>query len=106
MYLRTLFALGLSLSSIAASSAADITASRQTTASVKARAGEAEFRGLYRELIEINTTLSVGNCTDAKMARRKIISLSCKALGVAHPGQRCPGKRKSHRGQDFLPGLY
>ena len=70
MYLRTLFALGLSLSSIAASSAADITASRQTTASVKARAGEAEFRGLYRELIEINTTLSVGNCTDAANAMK------------------------------------
>ena len=46
----------------------DITASRQTAASKPARAGEAEFRALYKELVEINTTLSVGSCTDAANA--------------------------------------
>jgi acetylornithine deacetylase/succinyl-diaminopimelate desuccinylase-like protein len=30
--------------------------------------GEAEFRSLYRELVEINTTLSVGSCTQAAEA--------------------------------------
>lgn len=30
--------------------------------------GEADFRGLYRELVEINTTLSSGNCTQAAEA--------------------------------------
>jgi len=31
-------------------------------------AGELEFRELYRQLVEINTTLSVGSCTDAANA--------------------------------------
>lgn len=36
------------------------------------RAGEADFRAIYRELVETNTTLSVGNCTVAseRMAAR------------------------------------
>jgi acetylornithine deacetylase/succinyl-diaminopimelate desuccinylase-like protein len=33
-------------------------------------AGEAEFRALYKELIEINTTLSVGSCTRASEAMK------------------------------------
>ncbi len=38
--------------------------------------GEAAFRDLYKELVEINTTLSVGSCTEAAnaMARRLRIS--------------------------------
>jgi acetylornithine deacetylase/succinyl-diaminopimelate desuccinylase-like protein len=51
-------------------SAADITASRQSAASKQARAGETEFRELYRELVEINTTLSAGSCTDASNAMK------------------------------------
>lgn len=47
-----------------------ITESRQSAASKQARAGEAEFRELYRELVEINTTLSVGSCTDAADAMK------------------------------------
>jgi acetylornithine deacetylase/succinyl-diaminopimelate desuccinylase-like protein len=54
----------------AAAQAADITASRQTAASKAARAGEPEFRALYKELVEINTTLSVGSCTDAANAMK------------------------------------
>src|SRR5688572_11286754 len=53
-----------------AAHAADITASRQTAASKQARAGEAEFRALYKELVEINTTLSAGSCTDAANAMK------------------------------------
>jgi acetylornithine deacetylase/succinyl-diaminopimelate desuccinylase-like protein len=55
---------------IAAAQAADITASRQTAASTSARAGEADFRALYKELVETNTTLSVGSCTDAANAMK------------------------------------
>src|SRR5678815_4766852 len=57
-------ALGaLGLCAFVTAQAADITASRQTAASKQARAGEAEFRALYKELVETNTTLSVGSCT-------------------------------------------
>jgi acetylornithine deacetylase/succinyl-diaminopimelate desuccinylase-like protein len=51
--------------------AADITASRQSAASVQPRAGEPEFRALYKELVEINTTLSVGSCTEAVTAMKR-----------------------------------
>ncbi|HTU65284.1 MAG TPA: M20/M25/M40 family metallo-hydrolase [Steroidobacteraceae bacterium] len=54
----------------ATAQAVDIKESRQTAASKQARAGEAEFRSLYKELVEINTTLSVGSCTDAANAMK------------------------------------
>jgi acetylornithine deacetylase/succinyl-diaminopimelate desuccinylase-like protein len=50
--------------------AAGITESRQTAASKQARAGEAEFRAIYQELVEINTTLSAGSCTAAANAMK------------------------------------
>jgi acetylornithine deacetylase/succinyl-diaminopimelate desuccinylase-like protein len=59
-----------SLSTIPAVQAADITASRQTAASKQPRAGEPEFRALYKELVEINTTLSAGSCTEAATAMK------------------------------------
>src|SRR6476659_10978764 len=68
--IHRLVALGASLLVFASAQAADITASRQTAASRQARAGEAEFRALYKELVEINTTLSVGSCTDAANAMK------------------------------------
>jgi acetylornithine deacetylase/succinyl-diaminopimelate desuccinylase-like protein len=55
---------------LAANAYADITASRQSAASRVARAGESGFRALYQELVEINTTLSVGSCTDASHAMK------------------------------------
>jgi acetylornithine deacetylase/succinyl-diaminopimelate desuccinylase-like protein len=55
---------------ISSAQAADITASHQTSASKQARAGEAEFRALYKELVETNTTLSVGSCTKAAEAMK------------------------------------
>src|SRR5688572_1367934 len=76
--MRYLVAVALTLGSMAAAQvaagAADITASRQSAASSKARAGEAEFRALYKELVEINTTLSVGSCTDAANAMKARLS--------------------------------
>ena len=62
------FALALLALSVAPLHAADLRASKQSSASKQARAGEAEFRQLYRELIEINTTLSAGSCTEAAKA--------------------------------------
>src|SRR5687768_15632641 len=50
--------------------AVDVLASKQTSASKSARAGEQRFRELYKELIEINTTLSVGSCTQAAEAMK------------------------------------
>src|SRR3954467_8380869 len=73
MRVRYTIALVLGLA-LGAAQAADITASRQTAASKEARAGEAEFRALYKELVEINTTLSVGSCTDAANAMKGRLS--------------------------------
>src|SRR3954453_16934127 len=70
MRIRILAIASLSLGLWVTAQAADITASRQTAASKQARAGEADFRALYKELVEINTTLSVGSCTDAVNAMR------------------------------------
>src|SRR5690348_11465346 len=87
-HLSILFA-GIALAATAA--AADITASRQTAASKQARAGEAEFRALYKELVEINTTLSVGSCTDASnamKARLKAAGYTDDQLHVIVPSER------------------
>ena len=45
-----------------------------------ADAGEAAFRALYKELIEINTTRSVGSCTQAAEAMRQHL------LAAGYPG--------------------
>ena len=74
MRLRNFAAVALSIGSLSSAFAADITASRQTAASKQARAGEAEFRELYKELVEINTTLSAGSCTDAANAMKARLS--------------------------------
>jgi acetylornithine deacetylase/succinyl-diaminopimelate desuccinylase-like protein len=74
MSVRTIAAVALSLACFATTQAAEITASRQTAASKQARAGEAEFRALYKELVEINTTLSVGSCTKAAEAMKARLS--------------------------------
>jgi acetylornithine deacetylase/succinyl-diaminopimelate desuccinylase-like protein len=71
--------IALACLALSTAAAADITESRQTAASKAARAGEAEFRALYRELVEINTTLSVGSCTKAAEA----MAARLKAAGFA-----------------------
>ncbi len=43
-----------------------------------AQAGEAAFRALYKELVEINTTLSVGSCT----AAAKAMATRLEAAGI------------------------
>jgi acetylornithine deacetylase/succinyl-diaminopimelate desuccinylase-like protein len=43
--------------------------------------GEAAFRSLYQELLEINTTRSVGNCTQAAEAMRK------RLLAAGYPAE-------------------
>jgi acetylornithine deacetylase/succinyl-diaminopimelate desuccinylase-like protein len=43
-------------------------------ANAAAAAGESEFRALYKELIEINTTLSEGSCTKASEAMKARLS--------------------------------
>jgi acetylornithine deacetylase/succinyl-diaminopimelate desuccinylase-like protein len=67
--------------------AADIRESRQTAASKAARAGEAEFRELYKELVEINTTLSVGSCTKAAEA----MAARLEAAGFARDDMKIVG---------------
>jgi acetylornithine deacetylase/succinyl-diaminopimelate desuccinylase-like protein len=69
-----LLSLALTAALIPCAHGADIRESRQTAASKQARAGEAEFRALYKELVETNTTLSVGSCTQAaeKMKARLV----------------------------------
>src|SRR6187551_625020 len=74
MNIRFLIVSAANLIVVSSVNAADITASRQTAASAKARAGETEFRALYKELVEINTTLSVGSCTDAANAMKARLS--------------------------------
>jgi acetylornithine deacetylase/succinyl-diaminopimelate desuccinylase-like protein len=55
------------------------------------RPGEAAFRELYRELIEINTTLSVGSCTaaaEAMSARLKAAGLPAGDIQILVPPNR------------------
>jgi acetylornithine deacetylase/succinyl-diaminopimelate desuccinylase-like protein len=56
-----------------------------------ARAGEAAFRELYKELVEINTTLSAGSCTagaEAMAARLKAAGLPASDIQVLAPADR------------------
>jgi acetylornithine deacetylase/succinyl-diaminopimelate desuccinylase-like protein len=79
-----LFATGLA-------QATDLLASRQTSVSKVARAGETRFRDLYKELIEINTTLSSGSCTQAAEAMKARLSKAGypdSALHIIAPSDR------------------
>ena len=102
MSIRPVIAVVLGLT-MGSAHAADITASRQTAASAKARAGETEFRALYKELVEINTTLSVGSCTEAANAMKARLSAAGFAdeqLHVIVP----PGRPKDGNLIALLPG--
>jgi acetylornithine deacetylase/succinyl-diaminopimelate desuccinylase-like protein len=66
--MRSTFLLAASLVALAAC-ASDPAAMAQQGKTGPA-AGETEFRALYKELIEINTTLSVGSCTKAAEAMK------------------------------------
>ena len=54
-----------------------------SAASKQARAGEPEFRELYKELIETNTTLSVGSCTNAAN------QIKARLLKAGYPESAC-----------------
>jgi acetylornithine deacetylase/succinyl-diaminopimelate desuccinylase-like protein len=58
------------IAGVTTTQAADLRAAKQTSASKAARAGETRFRDLYKELVEINTTLSAGSCTQAAEAMK------------------------------------
>jgi acetylornithine deacetylase/succinyl-diaminopimelate desuccinylase-like protein len=66
------------------SEAADLLASRQTAASKAARTGEPRFRELYKELVEINTTLSAGSCTRAAEAMQARLATAGYAASDLH----------------------
>jgi acetylornithine deacetylase/succinyl-diaminopimelate desuccinylase-like protein len=71
--MRRSHSLAISLSVIAAlcpGQRADLRAGQASNVSNPARAGEQAFRALYKELVEINTTLSVGSCTAAASAMK------------------------------------
>ena len=68
--LLTSTALAFSAALLSNAVPADVFKSRETPASQQARAGEPAFRALYKELVEINTTLSVGSCTQAVTAMK------------------------------------
>jgi len=65
--MRFLFAA----SALALAACATPSGSGPATASSDPAAGEAEFRALYKELVETNTTLSVGSCTLASERMKK-----------------------------------
>jgi acetylornithine deacetylase/succinyl-diaminopimelate desuccinylase-like protein len=53
--------------------------------------GEGEFRALYRELVEINTTLSSGSCTaaaEAMAARLQAAGMPKESMRVLAPAER------------------
>ena len=69
--MRYKLSLAISLSVlVCAGQSADLRAGQASSASRPARAGEQAFRALYKELVEINTTLSVGSCTAAANAMK------------------------------------
>jgi acetylornithine deacetylase/succinyl-diaminopimelate desuccinylase-like protein len=83
--------------------AAGITQSRPGAASRAARAGEPLFREIYEELVEINTTLSVGDCTAASNAMKARLL----AAGIPEPQTRVivpPGFPKQGNLVAWLPG--
>ncbi len=73
--MRSIHFAAVGLAALAAACASEPGASAQgSKADQQARAGETEFRALYKELIEINTTLSVGSCTKASEAMKARLS--------------------------------
>jgi acetylornithine deacetylase/succinyl-diaminopimelate desuccinylase-like protein len=70
--------------------AATLTAQSASPASVSGD-GEAEFRALYKQLVEINTTLSSGSCTEAAKAmaeRLQAAGLPKSAMKIYAPADR------------------
>jgi len=101
--LLTFVALALSVALLPKTMAAEVHASRKTPASTQARAGEDAFRALYKELVEINTTLSVGSCTQAVTAMKAHLLRAGYAdadVAIVVP----PGRPKDGNLVALLPG--
>lgn len=60
----------LAAASFLAASACASAPSAGPVSTAAAAAGEGEFRALFKELVEINTTLSVGSCIKASEAMK------------------------------------
>jgi acetylornithine deacetylase/succinyl-diaminopimelate desuccinylase-like protein len=58
------------VATVGACQSAELRAGQASSASRPTRAGEQAFRALYKELVEINTTLSEGSCTAAANAMK------------------------------------
>ena len=69
-------------------------ASAASAADSRSRAGESEFRELYKELVETNTTLSSGSCTLAaeRMAAR-LKAAGARAGAALHRARPSEGRR-------------
>ena len=70
---------------------ATLAACASVAAAAAPSADEAAFRALYKQLVEINTTLSVGSCTNAAQAmaaRLKAAGLPAADVQVIAPPQR------------------
>lgn len=80
--MRAAHLFAASLAALAAACATEPGASAQ--AAKTAAAGEPEFRALYKELIEINTTLSQGSCTKAAEAMKARLSAAGYPAGDLH----------------------
>lgn len=72
--MRPIHLLAASLAALAAACATEPGATAQSAAAKQATTGEPEFRALYKELIEIDTTLSAGSCTKAAEAMKMRLS--------------------------------
>ncbi|MDP3740550.1 MAG: M20/M25/M40 family metallo-hydrolase [Hyphomonadaceae bacterium] len=87
--MRSIHLLAASLAALATACATEPGATAQsskavTAAAKQASAGEPEFRALYKELIEINTTLSAGSCTKAAEAMKMRLSAAGYPEGDMH----------------------
>ena len=97
-------ALALTVLLATSMAAADVYASRDTPASKQARGGETAFRALYEELVEINTTLSAGSCTEA------VTAMKAHLLKAGYPDADLtivvpPGRPKDGNLVALLPGM-
>jgi len=83
--MRPTYLLAASLAALATACATEPGATAQASkANAAAAAGEPEFRALYKELIETNTSLSVGSCTKAAEAMKARLSAAGYPEGDLH----------------------
>ena len=108
--LSAILAAGVLAPALAQKAPAKIDAAANKKAHEEARQGEAEFKALYKELIETNTTLSVGSCTKAAeqiKARLQAAGYPPVTTEIVHPAPQFHYAEDYH--QQYLaknPGGY